>query len=324
MISFIHILVKLIISIIIINFFDGDDYMDFKQLNAFLAISKFQSFTKAAESLGYAQSSVTTQIKLLENELEVKLFERIGKNVTLTHEGKKLLPYAKQMLKLSNDVKNTVFNKETPSGTLTIGAAESLCVLRLPEILKEYKRLYPEVEVSLKFGSCSDFRYFLTDNIIDVAFSLGIKIDSDEFISEVEIPEPMLLLAYPGHPLINKKAILPADIENEPLILTETGCSYRAALENILTNCNVKPNVALETGSVQAIKQFTMSGLGITLLPKVAVEDEINSGKLIPLNWSGPDFQIISQVLYHKDKWISPALSEFLKLSKNFMESYFK
>lgn len=298
--------------------------MDFKQLNAFVAISKFQSFTKAAETLGYAQSSITNQIKLLENELEVRLFERIGKNVTLTHEGKKLLPYAKQMLKLSNDIKNTVFNKETPSGTLTIGAAESLCVLRLPEILKEYKKLYPEVEVSLKFGSCSDFRYFLTDNIIDVAFSLGIKIDSDEFISEVEIPEPMLLLAYPGHPLINKKAVLPEDIENEPLILTETGCSYRAALENILTNCTVKPNVALETGSVQAIKQFTMSGLGITLLPKVAVEDEINSGKLIPLNWSGPDFQIISQVLYHKDKWISPALREFLKLSKNFMESYFK
>lgn len=320
MISSIHILVKLIISITIINFFDGDDSMDFKQLNAFLTISKLQSFTKAAEVLGYAQSSVTTQIKLLESELEVKLFERIGKNVTLTHEGKKLLPYAKQIIKLSSDIKNTVFNKETPSGTLTIGAAESLCVLRLPEILKEYKKLYPEVEVSLKFGSCADFRYFLNDNIIDVAFSLGVKIDSKEFISDIEIPEPMVLLAYPGHPLINKKSILPKDIENKPLVLTEMGCSYRAALENILANCNVKPNITLETGSVQAIKQFTMSGLGITLLPKVAVEDEIISGKLIPLNWAGPDFQIISQVLYHKDKWISPALREFLKLSRKFME----
>ncbi|WP_297418691.1 LysR family transcriptional regulator [Clostridium sp.] len=296
--------------------------MDFKQLNAFLTISKLQSFTKAAETLGYAQSSITTQIKLLESELGVKLFERIGKNVTLTHEGKKLLPYAKQMLKLSNDIKNTVFNTESPSGTLTIGAAESLCVLRLPEILKEYRKLYPEVEVSLKFGSCAEFRYFLNDNIIDVAFSLGIKIDSEEFISEVEVPEPMLLLAYPGHPLINKKEVFPKNIEMEPLILTEMGCSYRAALENILNSCNVKPNIALETGSVQAIKQFTMSGLGITLLPKVAVEDEISSGKLIPLNWVGPDFGIISQVLYHKDKWISPALREFLKLSRDFMDSY--
>lgn len=300
--------------------FDGDEYMDFKQLSAFVEISKIQSFTAAANTLGYAQSTVTTQIKLLEGELGVKLFERIGKNVTLTHEGKKLLPYAKQMLKLSHDVKNAVFNEEKPSGTLTIGAAESLCVIRLPEILKEYRKLYPDVDVSLKFGSCADFRHFLKNNIIDVAFSLGRKIDDDDFISEVEFDEPMLLLAYPGHPLIDKAEVLPKDIENVPLILTETGCSYRAAFENILNEYNVKANLVLETGSVQAIKQFTMSGLGITLLPKVAVKDEVAGGKLVPLNWKGPDFEIISQVLYHKDKWISPALKEFLRLSKRIMK----
>ena len=192
--------------------------MDFKQLNAFLTISRLQSFTKAADALGYAQSTITTQIKLLENELDVKLFERIGKSTTLTHEGKKLLPYAKQILKLSTDIKTTVSNEDKPSGTLTIGAAESLCVLRLPEILKEYKRLYPDVDVSLKFGSCADFRHYLSENLIDVAFSLGVKIDSDEFISHIELPEPMLLLAYPGHPLINKDKIYPEDIENESLI----------------------------------------------------------------------------------------------------------
>lgn len=295
------------------------DIMDFKQLNAFITISKLQSFTAAANTLGYAQSTVTTQIKLLESELGVKLFERIGKSVTLTHEGKKLIPYAKQILKLSDDVKNSIFNDETPSGTLTIGAAESLCVIRLPEILKEYRKLYPEVDVSLKFGSCADFRHYLRDNIIDVAFSLGIKIEAEDFISEVEFDEPMQLLAYPGHPLINKKDVFPEDIQGEPLILTETGCSYRAAFENILSQFNVKPNLVLETGSVQAIKQFTMSGIGITLLPQVAVEEEIASGKLIPLNWKGPSFGIISQVLYHKDKWISPALREFLKLSKKIM-----
>lgn len=293
--------------------------MDFKQLNAFLTIGRLQSFTKAAQELGYAQSSITTQIKSLENELEVKLFERIGKNVTLTHEGRKLIPYAKQMLKLSDDIKSSITTADTPTGTLTIGAAESLCVLRLPEILKKYRELYPNVDVSIKFGSCADFRHFLSNNIVDVAFSLGVKIDSTEFISEIELPEKMLLLAYPGHPLIKKEKILPSDISNESLILTDTGCSYRAAFENILRDAGITPNVALETGSVQAIKQFTMSGLGISLLPKVAVTDEIDSGRLVPLNWAGPGFNIISQVLYHKDKWISPALREFLNLAKQFL-----
>ncbi|WP_183279839.1 LysR family transcriptional regulator [Clostridium fungisolvens] len=293
--------------------------MDLKQLNSFITICKLQSFTQAADSLGYAQSTITTQIKLLENELGVKLFERIGKNITLTHQGKKLLPYAKQMLKLSSEIKNVLTSEDVPSGVLTIGAAESLCVLRLPEILKEYRKLYPNVEVSMKFGNCTDFRHFLRDNFIDVAFSLGTRIEANDFVTEISFDEPMLLLTAPGHPLLEKKEILPEDIAKESLILTELGCSYRAVFENILNSHNLKANVVLETGSVQAIKQFTMSGLGITLLPKVAVEEELNQGRLVPLNWAGPDFGIVSQVLYHKDKWLSPALKAFLKLSKEMM-----
>ncbi len=293
--------------------------MDLKQLNSFLTICELQSFTQAADALGYAQSTITTQIKMLEGELEVKLFERIGKSITLTNEGKKLLPYAKQMLKLSSEIKDNVSSNTVPKGVLTIGAAESLCVLRLPEILKEYRKLYPKVEVSIKFGNCSEFRHYLRDNVIDVAFSLGTKIEAEDFITEIVFDEPMLLLTAPGNHLIDKKVIHPKDIENEPLILTELGCSYRAVFENILRSGNIKPNVVLESGSVQAIKQFTMSGLGITLLPKAAVEEEVSQGKLIVMNWQGPDFGIVSQVLYHKDKWLTPALKAFLKLSKEML-----
>lgn len=92
--------------------------MDFRELKAFVTIGKLQSFTDSANELGYAQSTVTTQIKGLETELGVKLFDRIGKNVTLTHEGRKILPYAKQILKLSNDIKTELSNDKVPSGTL--------------------------------------------------------------------------------------------------------------------------------------------------------------------------------------------------------------
>ncbi|WP_238885361.1 LysR family transcriptional regulator [Clostridium sp. YIM B02551] len=293
--------------------------MDLKQLKSFVTICKLQSFTGAADELGYAQSTITTQIKLLENELEVKLFERIGKNISLTHQGKKLLPYAKQMLKMSAEIKDVITNDSVPSGVLTIGAAESLCVLRLPEILKKYRSLYPKVEISLKFGSCSEFRHFLRDNIIDVAFSLGTKIEGSDFVTEIVSSEEMLLLTAPGHKLINKKNVYPKDIENEQLILTEVGCSYRAVFENMLGSYNIKPNLILETGSVQAIKQFTMSGLGISLLPRVAVEEELAQGRLVKLNWAINDFGIVSQVIYHKDKWVSPALKAFLELSKEML-----
>lgn len=293
--------------------------MDLRQLNAFITITKLQNFTAAANSLGYAQSTVTTQIKLLEEELGVKLFERMGKSISLTYEGKKLLPYAKQMIKLDSDIKNVIFNEEKPSGTLTIGAAESLCVLRLPLILKEYRKLYPDVDISIKFGNCASFRTMLRDNIIDIAFSLGKKIDSEEYIPYVEIKEEMVLLSNAEHQLINKEKVYPSDLENEMLILTEMGCSYRAAFETSLRNNKIKPNIVLETGSVQAIKQFTMSGLGISLLPKVAVEQELEEGKLVKLNYYGPELNIYSQVLYHKDKWISPAMKEFMILASKYM-----
>lgn len=129
----------------------------------------------------------------------------------------------------------------------------------------------------------------------------------------------MLLLAYPGNPLINK--VFPKDIENELLILTETGFSYRVAFERIPKDSGIKPNITLETSSVQAIKQFTMSGLGITVLPQVAVKSEVNAKKLIPLNWASSELNIISQIIYHKDKWISPALREFIALSNKFLKA---
>ena len=113
--------------------------MDFKQLRTFLKICETSGFTSAASALGYAQSTVTTQIKLLEEELNVQLFDRIGKSISLTEEGKKLLPYAKQIKQTERDIFNNVTPSIEATGHLIIGAAESLCNLLVPKIVKIYK-----------------------------------------------------------------------------------------------------------------------------------------------------------------------------------------
>jgi len=288
--------------------------LDNKQLRTFLTIAKLQSFTLAAQNLNYAQSTVTTQIKLLEKELGTRLFERLGHCITLTPDGKRLLPFAKQILKLSKDAKSVVNNSKVPRGTLSIGAIESLCVTRLPKILKEYRRRYPDVEITLKFGNCTDFLDLLKENTIDIAFFLEKKMIEEDFITEVEFPEDMVLLSAPQHPLSEKENIFPQDLMGESLILTEAGCSYRALFEGVLTQYGVKPSSIIETGNVQLIKQLAMSGLGVTLLPLVAVEEECTCGRLIKLNWKGPKFELLTQVLYHKNKWISSALKAFIEL----------
>lgn len=288
--------------------------MDIKQLKTFLTIAKLQSFTQTAQNLDYAQSTITTQIQLLEKELGVRLFERLGHRITLTIEGRKLLPYAEQILKLSDEAKNALDNSDVPKGTLSIGAVESLCVTRLPKILKEYRSRYPNVEIALKFGSYTDFIRLLGENIIDIAFFLESKINEEDFITEVQFPEPMALLSSPEGPLAKRESVYPQDLNNEPLILTEPGCGYRAIFEKMLTQYSIKPRSIIETGNVQAIKQLTMSGLGITLLPITAVEEECLQQRLIKLNWKGPDFEMLTQVIYHKNKWISAPLKAFIEL----------
>lgn len=288
--------------------------MDIRQLKTFLTIAKLQSFTLTAQNLGYAQSTITTQIQLLEKEFGVKLFERLGHNISLTLEGKRLLPFAEQIIKLSDDAKNAMTYSDLPKGTLVIGAVESLCIMRLPKILKEYRLRYPDVEIILKFGSCTDFLRGLRDNTIDIAFFLEEKISEEGYVTEICFPEPMGILSSPEHPFTEKENVYPEDLNGETLILTEIGCGYRALFENILTQFAIKPCSIIETGNVQAIKQLTMSGLGITLLPLIAAEEECSQQRLAKLNWKGPSFEILTQVLYHKDKWISAALKAFIEL----------
>lgn len=294
--------------------------MELRQLNTFMTIAKLQSFSKAALELGYAQSSITSQIQLLEKELNVRLFERLGHNITLTIEGKKLLPMAEQMLKLSNDIKNMAGNSDMPSGPLIIGAVESLCVTRLPKLLKEYRSSYPDVEILIKFGAKTEFLRSLKENTIDIAFFVDQKITDSNFITVLQTPEPMALLCSPEYSFAHRENVYPEDLSGEPLILTESSCGYRTLFDNIMSQFNVKPRSVIETGNVQAIKQLILSGMGITFLPQTAVEEELQQKRLVRLNWMGPEFHIFTQVLYHKTKWMSGALKAFIKLMNEMMK----
>lgn len=293
--------------------------MELKQLDAFLTVSEINNFTKAADKLGYAQSSITVQIQQLENELGVKLFERIGKKISLTNAGEKLIPYARKIISIYKDMKNEVTSVGEPSGSLTIGASESLAIFRLPGIIKEYRRLYSNVDISLRLLEGNELLYCLCDGSIDLAFSIGKKIDEEYLIPEITIPEPIHILAYVGHPLLKKSSITTKDLDKENIILTGKGCPYRAQFEGLLEKDKVRPRIVLETGSIHAIKEASISELGICVLPEIAVHKEIDDGKLLPLNIESLNFEIVSQLYYHKDKYISEAMREFLRISRELL-----
>ncbi|WP_010233782.1 LysR family transcriptional regulator [Clostridium arbusti] len=286
--------------------------MEIRNLITFSKITHVKSFIKAAKELGYAQSTITTQIQLLEQELGVKLFERVGKNMKLTSKGSTFLEYAEKIINLTKEAKEAVIDTEVPQGTLKIGVVESLCTMKLPEILESYHLKYPEVEIIIKIGTCSDLHNMLKDNLVDLVLILGEPINDSDLISCMSYKEDMALLASPLNMLINKKNLTLKDISDEPLILTENGCSYRNVFISMFYKEGLQPYLSLEVGSIETIKTFVMSNLGITLLPVMTVKNELSQKKLVTLDLINCEFNMTTQLLYHKNKWVTAAMKAFI------------
>ncbi len=289
--------------------------MELKNLKTFAKIAQYKSFSKTAETLGYAQSTITTQIQLLEQELGTKLFERIGRRVELTAHGSIFLQYVNKIIALTDKAKDSIDESNTPKGTLRIGVVESICTMRLPALLKTYHVQYPEVDIVIKLGFCSELRTMLKNNMVDVVFILDQAVKEEEFTSSLSLNEPMVIVAAASNRLKNKNSLTVQDLATESLILTEQGCSYRCALEEIFNKNEVQPHILLEVGNIETIKSFVKSNLGITLLPLMTVEKEVANQELVILDIAECKFNMQRQLIYLKKKYVTVAMRAFISLA---------
>ena len=278
------------------------------QLNTFLKIAEAGSFTAAAGLLGYAQSTVTTQIRQLEEELDCLLFERLGKSISLTREGKRLLGYAEKMLQIEREIRLEVPSLKEPSGTVSLGISESLCYNRLPACLLKYRRAFPRMELRLQFVNHDTFPAQLKNGTLDLVYTLNPLYTQPDLALLDRKRETLGFYAAPGHPLCGLEAVREADLAGVPLLLTSHTCSFRRMLLEDLARFSVTPNIALETSSKEILKQFAVNELGVAFMPDMAARAEAESGRLVRLNWQGTDFPVWSQILVHRDKPRSPAL----------------
>lgn len=290
--------------------------MELRQLFTFIAVVEAGGFTKAAANLGYAQSSVTAQIQALETELETPLFDRLGKRIVLTAAGQRFLPYAQEITKLHALAKDAIrFNSEI-SGTLTIGAPESLAAFRLPAIIREFKSRYAQVNIILKPGVCWEMSDRIRTGELDLAFKLEIESEEKDMHKEMLVEERMVLIAPIGHPLGKLSPVTPQALQDEVILYTEPGCTYRTLFEQCLSNNGVFPSQGLEFWSIEAIKNCVMTGLGLSFLPLVTVQSELRQGRLLQLDWDDRPQRLVTQMAYHKKKAVSPALRELICLAR--------
>jgi DNA-binding transcriptional LysR family regulator len=297
--------------------------LDLRELKTFRKVAVEKSFTRAANLLHYAQSSVTAQIHCLEEELGVPLFDRMGRRVELTLAGRQLLTYADRLLDMAEEAKRAVQNDGQPTGTLTVGAPETLLAYRLPELLRRFQSQYPAIHLSLTASESCEIGaggIILAPNV-DIAFTLDVPLRSSQLTVECLRPEPVLLAVSPHHPLAGKKKVTAAAIGEHQVLLTDRACSYRALFERTLVRDGVPVGESLEFLSVEAIKQCALATMGIAVLPEVVIANELKRGTLVTVDWPKKPLLVYTQMFRHQDKWMSPVMSAFWNLASSLLQS---
>ena len=286
--------------------------MDIKVLLSFKKVAELENISQASEQLGYAQSTVTTQIRQLESELDVKLFDRLGNRIHLTESGARFLAYTEEIISLMARAKENLTNHSFPQGTLRIAGIHSLCASILPQIIKEYAKQYPAVKIEVVTGSVGEVLEQVRKGDSDIAFYMDFAEAKDDFVVAYRKKNPLLFLCGCDSKFCNRNNLKLEDLATEPFIATEKGCCYRKKMEQLFFDRQLAPNVYFETGNTEIVKKFVENDIGIAILPEVAVRTEMLERKLVKLNLNEAIPEATIRLIYHKNKWLTPAMKTFV------------
>ncbi len=294
--------------------------MEIRNIKTFIKVAATQNFSKAAEQLGYSQSTITIQMQQLEKELGTQLFERIGKQVSLTQQGEIFLNHANEIMRVTNEA--AVFARESnnPEGTLRIGSVESLATAILPELLLRFHHTCPKVETIIKTDMSDGLINMVKNNEIDLFLTLDQKIYGSEWVRAVSKEEDIIFVTSSKHSFTGKEKIDIEMIQNEAFLLTEKGESYRYELERILSDREIVIKPVLESGNTETIIHLLEHGMGISFLPMFSVSKYMERGILSQIQADIPTVHMYSQLLYHKNKWLTPQMKIFIEIAQDFFE----
>ncbi len=294
--------------------------MDVKNLTTFIYVAELNSFTKTAEKLGFSQSTVSSQIKQLETELNAQLFERIRHTVVLTEKGKEVLNYAHQMRKLTQELEESMRTKKTVSGHIRLAMADSLCYSLLRENFDEFRGRFPGITLKIIAAGTEEMFRLLNHNEADAILTLDNHIYNTEYVIVREEKAGIHFVAGPGCPLRHRASVSVQELLEQPFILTEKGMSYRRLMEERLAGMSLEVQPVLETGNADLICSLVEQNIGISFLPDYVTARAVKEGRIFCLNVEDFEIEIWKQLLYHRNKWVSPQMESVLEycVSKEF------
>ncbi|QZY54536.1 LysR family transcriptional regulator [Crassaminicella profunda] len=296
--------------------------MEIRQLKTFKKVVELRNFSKTAKELNYGQSTVTEHIQILEREIGTPLFDRLGKKIRVTSVGKELYGYVVELLDIHNKIKNISIDKDNLNGHIAIGASESIIVYRLQPVLSRFRENYPNVNITLISDHCSKLKEKLYTGQVDLTITLEPAIDNKDLVVNRVNEEPLVFISGLGNNVEKISVDNKDEISKECIIFTEKECALRRFFENYLYNKSITPISTLEFSTIEAIKQCVASELGISLLPEMCVKDLIRDKKVKIIGSEDQEIKFLTQLAYHKNKWLSPLLKEFMKYSLESLSNF--
>ena len=290
--------------------------MELRNLITFIHVAELGSFTKAAEQLGYSQSTISFQIKQLEDELGCLLFERINHTITLTERGHELVSYAHQVRALTEDFKENLSKKEEPDGYIHIVTPDSVCEEMISAHYKDFHKKYPSIVIRFSTGDTSDMLNMIDHNEADVIITLDHRLFNKDYVIAKEQQLPMHFVAASTSKYANAKGLSIKDIATEPFVLTEYGQGYRRVFDRELAKRSIEITPVLEIGRTDIITSVLVENDMISFLPDFVTDELITDGKLCHLDVVDMNIDIWKQLIYHKNKWLSKSMKTFIEYIK--------
>ena len=287
--------------------------MEIRNLTTFLKVTELKSFSKAAEALDYSQSAVTVQIQQLERELGVQLFDRIGKNVSITQYGKDFVSYARDVVSAVVRASAFATANEDLTGTVRVGTLDSLMTASFADITPAYHKRFPHVLCNIHGDNVMRLRDLLIKNELDLIYTLDEQVHDTQFIKVFEAEEDIVVVANAQNPLTGRTDIHLSDLVGHPFVLMNRNNAYRDQFDMELArhSLSIEPFCELES-DVLALRLLSEDARFLSVLPRYTVEKSIHEQELTIIPVQDCAMRQCRQLLYHKNKVITPQIQGML------------
>jgi DNA-binding transcriptional LysR family regulator len=290
--------------------------MNFNQLLAFHAIVQERSFTRAAKALSISQPAVTRRIRELEQAHNLKLLDRTSRRVVLTEQGKLLLTYVERISALADEAELALKSLAGfKSGRIEVGTSRPVASAYLSSIAVAFKQKFPGIVPAIRVENSQ----WILDQVLALRLDvgiIGIKPTDLDLIVMPFFDEQLLVIVPAHHPWAKRNTVALQELAGQSLIMREKGSGTRELIDSAFEKVHVKPLIAMEVGSNEAIKRAVESEIGLAFFPPSVVEAEIKEGTFKALKVSGTRLRLSFYVIYHREKRASPLIRAFIEVLK--------